>query len=72
MILLDLVFCSDIRGPWRLFIDSSEPTLKCVLSNNRKKYGSISNSNSTRMKGEYETISLAMTTNKYEKHQPAI
>jgi len=50
----NLVFCQDARGllikmglpeylpsDWRLFIDSSKQSLKCVLLHNENKYGSI-------------------------------
>lgn len=77
-----LVFCNDIRGllekmglikytpsEWRLFIDSSSRSLKCVLLHNGNKHGSIPIGHSTTMKEEYETISLVLKNIKYEEHQ---
>ncbi|KAK4878970.1 hypothetical protein RN001_007116 [Aquatica leii] len=62
----NLVFCNNIKGllqkmglseytpdEWRLFIDSSRRSLKCVLLHNGNKYGSIPIGHSTSMKEEY-------------------
>ena len=57
---------------WRLFIDSSKRSLKCVLLHNGNKYGSIPIGHSTTMKEEYETIALVLKKIKYEEHQWAI
>jgi hypothetical protein len=67
----NLVFCNDIRNllkksglseynpsEWRLFIDSSKHSLKCVLLNNGNKYGSSPIGYSNRMKEDYTAISL--------------
>ncbi|KAK5649680.1 hypothetical protein RI129_000709 [Pyrocoelia pectoralis] len=54
---------------WRLFIDSSRRSLKCVLLHNGNKYGSIPIGHSTSMKEEYESISLVLKKIKYEEHQ---
>ncbi|KAL4107754.1 hypothetical protein QTP88_018046 [Uroleucon formosanum] len=61
----DLVFCNDINGlllkmglneyfsiDWRLFIDSSKRSLKCVLLHNGSRYGSIPIAHTTKMKEE--------------------
>jgi hypothetical protein len=60
----NLVFCNDIRNlkkvglseynpsEWRLFIDSTKRSLKCVLLNYGNKYGSIPIGHSTKMKEE--------------------
>jgi NADH:ubiquinone oxidoreductase subunit len=37
---------------WRLFIDSSKRSLKCVILNNGNKYNSIPTGHSTTMKEE--------------------
>ena len=61
-----LVYCNDIKfllnmglpaynpEDWRLFIDSSKRSLKCVLLHNGNKYGSIPIGHSVKMKEEYE------------------
>lgn len=78
----NLVFCHDFRGlldkmglpkyfpdDWRLFIDSSKRSLKCVLLHNGNKYGSIPIAHSTKMKEEYNTIALVLEKIKYHEHQ---
>lgn len=80
-----LVFCNDIKGvlekmglpyytsdEWRLFIDSSKRSLKCVLLHNGNKYASIPIGHSTTMKEEYKTIAQVLKQIKYEEHQWAI
>jgi hypothetical protein len=77
-----LVHCHDIVGllkamglneyqsnDWRLFIDSSKRSLKCVLLHNGNKYGSIPLAHSTAMKEEHQTISLVLEKIKYQEHQ---
>jgi hypothetical protein len=78
----NLVFCNDIRNllkktglsecnpsEWRLFIDSSKRSLKCVLLNNSNKYGSIPIGHSTTMKEVYKAFSLVLEKINYQKHQ---
>jgi hypothetical protein len=75
----NLVFCNDIGNllkktglspsEWRLFIDSSKRSLKCVLLNNGNKYGSIPIGHSTMMKEEYKAISLGLEKINYQEHQ---
>ncbi|KAJ8957397.1 hypothetical protein NQ318_004877 [Aromia moschata] len=78
----NLVFCHEIRGlmkemglseyipdDWRLFIDSSKRSLKCVLLHNGKKIGSIPLAHSTKLKEEYNTIALVLQKIKYHEHQ---
>ena len=45
---------------WRLFIDSSKRSLKCVLLHNGNKYGSVPLAHSTTMKEKYEEIRLVL------------
>jgi hypothetical protein len=72
----NLVFCNDIGNllkkmgrseynpiEWRLFIDSSKHSLKCVLLNKGNKCGSIPIGHSTRMKEEYKAMSLVLEKN---------
>ena len=56
-------------GEWRLFIDSSKRSLKCVLLHNGNKYGSIPIGHSTRIKEEYESMSQVLKNIKYHEHQ---
>lgn len=78
----NLVYCQDVKGllekmglcdyspnEWRLFIDSSKRSLKCVLLHNGNKYGSIPIGHSTKMKEAYDTIALVLTKIKYTEHQ---
>ncbi|GFW77893.1 uncharacterized protein TNCV_3911031 [Trichonephila clavipes] len=53
---------------WRLFIDSSKRSLKCVLLNNRNKYGSIPIAHLVTLKEEYANIAKVMETIKYQDH----
>ena len=78
----NLVYCHEVRGllekmglteyflhDWRLFIDSSKPSLKSVLLHNENKLGSIPIAHSTKMKEDYNTISLVLEKIKYhERH----
>ena len=78
----DLVFCTDVSGlllkmrlpqyfpnDWRLFIDSSKRSLKCVLLHNGNKYASIPIAHSTNMKENYETIASVMQKIKFDEHK---
>ena len=78
----DLVFCNNIPallnklglssyspGEWRLFIDSSKRSLKCVLLHNGNKYGSIPIGHSTRMSEKQDNIALVLKKISYQDHQ---
>ncbi|GBN71750.1 hypothetical protein AVEN_92763-1 [Araneus ventricosus] len=54
---------------WRLFIESSKRSLKCVLLYSGNKYGSMPIAHSTKMKEEYNTIALVLEKTKYHEHQ---
>ena len=67
----DYVYCTDIKSllndmgvanycpdDWRLFIDSSKQSLKCVLLHNRNIYGSIPIAHSVKAKKTYENYCL--------------
>ena len=77
----NLVYCHEVRGflekmglteffphDWRLFIDSSKRSLKCVLLHNGNKLGSMPIAHSTKMKEDYNTISLVLEKIKYHEH----
>ena len=73
-----LVYCTDVEGlllamglsayrsnDWRIFIDSSKRSLKCVLLHNGNQYGSISIGHSVTLKENYENIKVVLETLKY-------
>ena len=60
--------CVYETSEWRLFIDSSNSSLKCVLLNNGGKYASIPIGNSVSMKESYETIQRVLTKLDYSEH----
>ena len=77
----NLVYCHEVSGllekmglteyfphDWRLFTDSSKRSLKCVLLHNGNKLGSIPIAHSTKMKEDYNTISLVLEKIKYHEH----
>ncbi|XP_071052774.1 uncharacterized protein [Onthophagus taurus] len=80
--LNDIVYCNDISGllnlmgppeyqpqDWRLFIDSSKRSLKCVLLHNRNVLASIPIGHSTILKEEYKNIKLVLEKISYDQHQ---
>ena len=78
----NLVFCNDVGGllqkmglaeynpqEWRLFIDSSVRSLKCVLLHNGNKYASIPIGHSISMREEYDSIRQILEKVAYLKYQ---
>ena len=78
----DLVYCNDIAGllkemgvelydpnDWRLFIDSSKRSLKCVLLHNGNCYGSIPIGHSVLLSENYESIKMVLNLIKYIDHK---
>lgn len=76
-----LVYCNDVNGlllamglpaydssEWRLFIDSSKRSLKCVLLHNGNIYGSIPIGHSVKMKEEYANIKIVLERLQYHVH----
>ena len=76
-----LFYCNDVGGllrqmgvpvyiptDWRLFIDSSKRSLKCVLLHNGNEYASIPIGHSTVMKEQYESIKEVLHTLSYNQH----
>ena len=53
---------------WRLFIDSSKRSLKCVLLHNGNKLASIPIGHSVQMKETYENIKTILDRIKYAEH----
>ena len=77
----NFVYCNDVNGllthmgvknyvpdVWRLFIDSSKRSLKCVLLHNGNKYGSVPIGHSIHMKEKYEEIKTVLHSIKYHEH----
>ena len=76
------VYCIDIEGlllnmgvpeyryqDWRLFIDSSKRSLKCVLILNGNQYASVLIGHSTKLKKGYNNIELLLEKLKYHEHR---
>ena len=76
----NFVFCHDIVGflnalcckyvcsDWRLFIDSSKASLKCVLLSSGNQYASIPIGHSVLLKESYDTMALVLQKLKYCEH----
>jgi hypothetical protein len=77
----DFVYCKNIPGllmhmglpeykaeEWRLFIDSSKRSLKCVLLHNGNKYAAVPIGHSTSMKEQYENIKVVLEKLSYADH----
>jgi hypothetical protein len=78
----EIVFCCDIGGllihmglqkydpnHWRLFIDSSKRSLKCVLLHNGNKFAPVPIGHSTTLKEDYESVRLLLDKISYETHR---
>ena len=81
----DIVYCNDVAGllpqfgvhqydlqDWRLFIDSSKRSLKCVLLHNGNLHGSVPLGHSTILKEKYEKIKFVLEKISYRQHQRII
>ena len=74
----EIVVCNDVdvelgivyyeANSWRLFIDSSQRSLKCVLLHNTNEYASIPISHSTTLKEKYEPVKQVVECIKYNQH----
>ena len=73
----DLVYCADIvqllrklgvpqyePKDWRLLIDSSKQSLKCVLLHNSNQFG-----HSTTLKEKYEAVKYVLKKIGYDQHK---
>lgn len=78
----DMVFCNNVSGllhcmgvseyrktDWRLFIDSSKKSLKCVLLHNGNVYAAIPIGHSTTLKEKYEAIKKVLIKLCYSDHE---
>ena len=74
-------YCTDIKGlmndmgvvmyspeDWRLFLDSSKRSLKCVLLNNGNKYAAIPIAHSVHAKETYQSVQRILQLISYEQH----
>ena len=75
------VYCNNVEGllkhmgvetynvdEWRLFIDSSKRSFKCVILHNGNKYASVPIGHSVNMKEKYEEIKLVRELIQYKAH----
>jgi hypothetical protein len=80
-----LVYCNNVIGllhhlglpeyhseDWRLFIDSSTRSLKCVLLHNGNRYSSIPLAHSRILKEAYENIKMILQKISYHEHSWSI
>lgn len=76
------MYCSDIEGlllakglpaydssKWKLFIDNSKRSLKCVLLHIGNNFGSIPVGHSVIMKEEYGSIKIVVERLQYHVHK---
>jgi hypothetical protein len=54
---------------WRLFIDSSQSSLKAVLLHNGNKYASIPVGHSVHLKDKYDNLAFILTKLNYKKYE---
>lgn len=78
----DFVFCNNIQGllkamglpeynpdDWRLFIDSSKRSLKCVLLNNGGKFACVPIGHSVILKEHYTSVKMVLQKLCYDEHK---
>ena len=53
---------------WRLFIDNSKRSLKCVLLQNANEYAAIPVGHSAMLKEKYELVKQVLKCIKYNQH----
>ena len=81
----NFVFCKNVKGlliamgvpqyklgEWRLFIDSSEQSLKCVLLHNASTYDGVPINHSVTLKESYSTVQMVLQKLCYDEHKWAI
>ena len=81
----NFVFCKNLKGllaamgvpkykpgEWRLFIDSSKQTLKCVLLHNASTYAGVPIGHSVTLKESYSTVQMVLHKLCYNEHKWAI
>ena len=78
---IHFVYCHDIPGPlkdlgvpyyspieWRLFLDSSKHSLKCVILHNGNIYGAVPIGHSVHLQIDYDDMRMVMDLLKYHEH----
>ena len=68
LLLMELSIVHYEANSWRLFIDSSKRSLKCVLLHNTDEYASIPIGLSTTLKEKYEPVKNVLECIKYNQH----
>ena len=81
----DLVYCNNIQGllsemalpeynpdEWRLFIDSSKRSLKCVLRHNGSKFACVPIGHSVVVKEHYLHVKMVLQKLRYSEYNWAI
>ena len=72
LFLMELDIAHYEANSWRLFIDSSKRSLKCVLLHNTNEYASIPIDHSTTLKEKYEPVKQVLECIKYNQHNGKI
>ena len=54
---------------WRLFIDSSKQSLKCVLLHNSNQFASVPLAHLTTLKEKYEVVKYVLEKICYDQHE---
>ena len=69
-----LYVCAVSSDPhdWRLFLDRSKRSLKCVLNHNWNEYASISTGHSVHAKETYKNVKQLLWLIKYADHKSVI
>ena len=60
------------QGEWRLFIDSSKQSLKCVLLHNASTYAGVPIGHSVTLKENYSAVQMVLQKLCYNEHKWAI
>ena len=81
----EIAYCNDVAGllrqfgvqryklqNWRLFIDSSKRSLRCVLLHKGNSYGSVPLGHLTTLKERYDEIKFVLVKISYKWHQRII
>ena len=79
------VFCKNVKGlltamgvpqykpcEWRVFIDSSKQSLKCILLHNASTYAGVPIGHSETLKESYSTVQMVLQKLCYNEHKWAI
>ena len=67
--LIEAMGCEYLKNQWRLFIDSSKRSLKCVLLHNGNQFPCVPVGHSFHMKEQYDTMKFVIEKLKYHEHK---